>query len=162
MYFAVRIQRGGTGSTPSLKNHKFIRFLSNTGPDPLKITKLPSQHSRVGHYQPTSETPFQWRFTGRPIITLFWWSFELAPLKKQHLSDSDKTFWIRPCFVTATSATTDLIDCFISAVKEEDPEDPSYVAPPELAVPKGVPAGRLEIIYIDLPFMLNRTFHFLF
>ena len=29
---------------PPLKNYKSIGFLSNTGPDPLKITKLPSQH----------------------------------------------------------------------------------------------------------------------
>ena len=42
----ARIQRGGRGSgpTPSLKNHKNIGFLSTTGPDPLKITKLLSQY----------------------------------------------------------------------------------------------------------------------
>ena len=42
---------GGRGSGPppthththTLKNHKNIGFLSNTSPDPLKITKLPSQ-----------------------------------------------------------------------------------------------------------------------
>ena len=39
-----------------LKNHKNIGFLSNTGPDPLKITKLPSQHSMLGHHQHASET----------------------------------------------------------------------------------------------------------
>ena len=52
---------GGTGeSRPPLplKNHKNLEFLSNTGPDPLKITKLPSQHSMFGHHQHTSETPF--------------------------------------------------------------------------------------------------------
>ena len=27
-----------------------IGFLSNTGPDPLKITKLPSEHSMLGHH----------------------------------------------------------------------------------------------------------------
>ena len=40
--------RGGgqlARSGPTLKNHKIIGFLSNTGPDPLKITKLQSQHS---------------------------------------------------------------------------------------------------------------------
>ena len=37
---------GGTGGPPPpLKNHKNIGFLSNTGLDPLKITKLQSQHS---------------------------------------------------------------------------------------------------------------------
>ena len=38
----------GSGSTP--KNKK-IGFLSNTDPDPLKITKLPSQHSKLGQAQ---------------------------------------------------------------------------------------------------------------
>ena len=42
-YMHVRIQRGG--DRVSLKNHKNVEFTSNTGPDPLKITKLPSQHS---------------------------------------------------------------------------------------------------------------------
>ena len=41
--------RGGGGGqgvrTPPLENYKNIGFLSNTGPVPLKITKLPSQHS---------------------------------------------------------------------------------------------------------------------
>ena len=35
----------GQGVRTPLINHKNIGFLSNTGPDPLKITKLPSQHS---------------------------------------------------------------------------------------------------------------------
>ena len=35
----VRIQTGGQGSGPPLKNHKNIGFLSNTGPDPLKNHK---------------------------------------------------------------------------------------------------------------------------
>ena len=59
----VRIQRGEGGGqgirTPSpLKNHNNIGFLSNTGPDPLKITKLPSQHSMLSHHWHASETPF--------------------------------------------------------------------------------------------------------
>ena len=37
---------GGAGGPDPLKNHKFIGFPPrNTGPDLLKITKLPSQHS---------------------------------------------------------------------------------------------------------------------
>ena len=32
------------------KNHKNIGFLRNTGPGSLKITKLPSQHSMLGHH----------------------------------------------------------------------------------------------------------------
>ena len=42
--------------------------LSNTGPDPLKIAKLLSQHSMLGHHRHASETPFQWRFAGGPMM----------------------------------------------------------------------------------------------
>ena len=56
----ARIQRGDRGSgPPHLKNHKNIEFLSNTGPHPLKFSKLPSQHSTLGHHQHASETPFK-------------------------------------------------------------------------------------------------------
>ena len=51
-----------------LKNHQNIGFLSNTGPDPLKITKLSSQHSMFGHYRHANETPFKWRFAGGPMM----------------------------------------------------------------------------------------------
>ena len=59
----VRIQRGGggRGSGPPMVNYKNVGFLSNTGPDPLKITKLPNQYSMLGHHRPASETPFRWR-----------------------------------------------------------------------------------------------------
>ena len=60
--------RRGPGSGSSLKNHKNIGFLSNIGPDPLKITKLPSLHSMLGHHQHASETPFKWRFAGGPMM----------------------------------------------------------------------------------------------
>ena len=85
----VRIKGGGQGfRTPTpLKNHKFIGFLINTGPVSLKITKLPSQHSTVGHYRPASETPFQWRFAGRSIITRIWLSLEPRSPKKYILSE---------------------------------------------------------------------------
>ena len=36
-----------TPPPPHLKKHKNIGFLSNTGLNPLKITKLPSQHSML-------------------------------------------------------------------------------------------------------------------
>ena len=60
--------RGGDrGSGLPLENYKNIGFLSNIGPDPLKITKLPIQHSMLGHHRPASETPFKWRFAGGPF-----------------------------------------------------------------------------------------------
>ena len=63
----------GSGPSPPLKNHKNIGFLSNTGPDPLKIKKLPSYHLILGHHRPisVSETPFKWRFAGRPMMARF-------------------------------------------------------------------------------------------
>ena len=60
---------GDRGSGPPLKNHKNIGFLSNNGLYPLKITKLPSQHSMLGLDQHTSETPFKWRIAGVPMMT---------------------------------------------------------------------------------------------
>ena len=60
---------GDRGSRPPpLENHKSIGFLSNTGPDPLKTTKLPGQHSVLGHHRPARETPFKWRFSGGPMM----------------------------------------------------------------------------------------------
>ena len=52
--------RGGTGGPdpPPMKNHKNIWFTSNIDLDPLKITKLPSQHSMLGHHRHANETPF--------------------------------------------------------------------------------------------------------
>ena len=55
----ARIQRGDRVSGhPHLKNHKNIEFLSNR-PDPLKFSKLPSQHSTLGHHRHARETPFK-------------------------------------------------------------------------------------------------------
>ena len=59
---------GAGGPDPPLETYKNIGFLSNTGPDSLKITKLPSQHSMLGHHRPASKTPFKWRFAGRPLM----------------------------------------------------------------------------------------------
>ena len=62
---------GGTGDPdppPPPENYKNIGFLSNTSPDPFKITKLPSQQPMFGHYRPASETPFNWRFAGGPMM----------------------------------------------------------------------------------------------
>ena len=73
----VRIQRGGDrGPGPPMENHKNKGFLSNTGPDPLKITKLPSQHSMLGHHRPASKTPFKWRFTGMLMMAHLLWYLE--------------------------------------------------------------------------------------
>ena len=65
--------KGGKGVQIPLKNHKSIGFLSNTDPDPVNITKLPSQHSILGHHWHASETLFKWRFAGGPMIAHLKW-----------------------------------------------------------------------------------------
>ena len=44
---------GDKGSPPLLQNHQNIEFLSNTGPDPLKIHKAtkPAFDSSLGHHR---------------------------------------------------------------------------------------------------------------
>ena len=79
----MRIQRGDGVRTP-LKKYKNIEFLSNAGLDPLKITKLPSQLSMLGHNRHTSETPFKWRFAGGPMMArLFWYLDPPSPHQLQ-------------------------------------------------------------------------------
>ena len=57
----ARIQRGGTGGPdpPPMKNHKNIEFLSNPGRDSQEFSKLPTQHSTLGHHRHASETSFK-------------------------------------------------------------------------------------------------------
>ena len=81
----MRGSRGGTEGPdppPFLKNHKNIEFLSNTGPDPLEFSKLPSQHSTLGHHRHASEKPFKGvSLAGRwPAFSDIW---ILSPLKKK-------------------------------------------------------------------------------
>ena len=42
---------------PTPEKSKNIEYLSRTDQDPLKITKLPSQHSMLGHHPHARETP---------------------------------------------------------------------------------------------------------
>ena len=78
---------GGRGSGPLMKNiTKNIRFLCNTGQDPLKITKLLNQHSMLGHHRHAREKPFKWRFASGPMMARLWWYADpISPhqLKKQ-------------------------------------------------------------------------------
>ena len=61
---------GDMGSAPHPReNYINIGFLGNTGPEPLKITKLQIQHSMFGHHRLASETQFKWRFAGGPLRT---------------------------------------------------------------------------------------------
>ena len=60
---------GDRGSGPPMES-KNIGFLSNNGPDPLKITKLLSKHSLLGHHRYACETAFRWRADDGPLIVV--------------------------------------------------------------------------------------------
>ena len=65
----AQIQSREGSRPPPLKNHLNIGFLNNyTCPNPLKITKLQSQHSMLGHHRHASETPLKWRFAGGTMM----------------------------------------------------------------------------------------------
>ena len=85
--------RGGTGdpdpSSPPLKNHKNLEFLSNTGLDPLKNHKATKPEFNVW--------PFEWCFAvGQIMAHLKWYLDHLSSQlqKRQNWIPSDKTFWI--------------------------------------------------------------------
>ena len=54
-----QIKRGdrGPGPPPPEKSQKY-RVLCNSGPDPLKITKLPSKHLMLGHHRHAAKRHF--------------------------------------------------------------------------------------------------------
>ena len=84
---------GGQRVWTPLENYKNIIFLSNTGPDPLKSTKLPIQHSMFGHHRPASETPFKGRFTGGPMMARYqWYLYHSSPhqTKKKEKKEEKK------------------------------------------------------------------------
>ena len=74
-----RIQRGGgyRGCGPPLKNHKYIGFLSNTGPNLLKNHKATKPEFNIGQSS-ARQTPFKWRFAGGPMMAHLKWY--LAPI----------------------------------------------------------------------------------
>ena len=84
----MRLSREGQGvrtPPPPLENDKNIGFHSNTGPDPLKLTKLLGQHSMLGHHRHASETPFKWRYPGGPMMAHLEWYFD--PLSPHQLKN---------------------------------------------------------------------------
>ena len=97
---------GGAGVwTPPLKNHKNLGFLSDSGPDPLKIHKATEPaFSMLGHHQHASKTPFKWHFAGGQMMArLLWYLDPSTPLQlkkekkqknRQSWTPSDKIFWI--------------------------------------------------------------------
>ena len=112
----VRIQRGGGGGggggqgvwTP-LENYKNIGFLSNTCPDPLKITKVVVWSNPAFNVGSSSARQRNAILTGillaghRPANSGVWILPPLIKLKKkccQSWTPSVKTFWIRAWTMT--------------------------------------------------------------
>ena len=108
MTFADPKGGGGTGGPdppppppPPLKIHKNIGFPGNIDADPQKITKLPSQHSTVGHYQHAKPNAismvFRWQADDGQLLVAFWTSLHPINLKKppKVLDPLWQTFWIR-------------------------------------------------------------------
>ena len=56
----IEVGQGDRTPPSPEKITKNIGVPSTTGPDPLNITKLPSQHSMLGHNRHASETPFKY------------------------------------------------------------------------------------------------------
>ena len=70
-------------SPPPLKRFKAMGFLSNNGPDSLKITKPPSQHLMLDHYRLACET-FRSQADGGPLKVVFGSSLRHSTAKKSH------------------------------------------------------------------------------
>ena len=64
---------GGRGSEhpPPPEKSKINRVFSNTCPDPLEITKLPSQNSMLGHFAGGPIMAFRWPADHGPLILAF-------------------------------------------------------------------------------------------
>ena len=84
----ARIQRAGGGGAVDTDPGK---LKSTYVPQPLllvripwKITKLPSQHSMLGHHWPASETPlaFRWRADDGPLFVVFG-PLSISSIKKE-------------------------------------------------------------------------------
>ena len=79
-------ERGGLGVQTPLKNHKNIRFLSNTGPDPLNNHKGTTPAFNAGPslacQQNAIEMVFRWRVSYGPLLEVFG---SLHQLKKKNL-----------------------------------------------------------------------------
>ena len=102
---------GGAGGPdpppPPQKNHKNIGFLSNTGLDPLKITKLPSQHSMLRHHRHPSETPFN--YDGVSLVGQSWPAYSgiwILPFLINYCTTPDKTLDPRMSALKPSRSTT--------------------------------------------------------
>ena len=75
---------------PPLKNKKTIGFHSNSGPDPLKGLRPPSQHSMLGHHGHASETPLKWGLACELMLAPILWF--LDPLSSSTKKNNVKAY----------------------------------------------------------------------
>ena len=69
-------REGARGSLPRpLKNYKAIRFISNTGPDPLENHKA-FNVGPCSTCQRKALTPFKWCFADRPMMAHLKWYWD--------------------------------------------------------------------------------------
>ena len=75
MHWRIQGGGGGQGSGPLPEKSQNIRFLSNTGPDPLKIHKATEPAFNVGpssfRQRNVIEMAFRWRADDGPFIVIF-------------------------------------------------------------------------------------------
>ena len=131
--FGSRGGEGTRGPDPPLENYKNIGFLSNTGPVPLKITKLQIQHSMLGHHRPAREMPFKRCFAVLP---------PLVKLKKKvivkvgppqtklsgsgHAADDSHEILSHICFISKLSTLKYLFCCKFFKCFMENVRDPFW------------------------------------
>ena len=98
---------GGQGvRTSPLKNHKNIRFSSNTGPNPLENRSYEASiqcWAIIGLRAKRHLMAVCWRADDGPLIVVLGSSLPSSLKKKrkkrcQSWTHSDKTFWIRACW----------------------------------------------------------------
>ena len=124
---------GGQGvRTPTLKKHKNVEFLSITGPDPLKFSKILKATKPAFSVGLSSACHLNVFFAGGPMMPAYnsdiW---ILSPIKKrrktlselQSWTPSGKTFWIRAWVPIGSSCNK--IDWSIQNIVFRDSKKPS-------------------------------------
>ena len=94
----------GVRPPPPGKSQKYRVSEQYLSGSPEKITKLPTQHSMLGHHRHASETPYKWRFAGGPMMSRLQWYLDPTSPRQlknrcQMCTPSDKPFWIRACYI---------------------------------------------------------------
>ena len=111
LYLCADPEGGGAGGPdpPPLKNHKNIGFSSNTGPDSLKNRGYQASiqcWAIIGTPAKRHLMAFRWRADDGPLIVVLGSAIPSSTKEKQqknccqNWTRSEKTFWIRACYLT--------------------------------------------------------------